>query len=47
MPVENIDTLLNDGITNQGLTDNLCYKELASTTDLKKLAEEKVKVNML
>ncbi|KAB7494673.1 Protein tyrosine phosphatase domain-containing protein 1 [Armadillidium nasatum] len=45
VPEQNIDQLLNDGIKDQQLTENLCYQELTSHDDLKKMAEmEKVKV---
>ncbi|ROT81137.1 Protein tyrosine phosphatase domain-containing protein 1 [Penaeus vannamei] len=40
LPERSIDSLLNDGIRDQKLTDNSCYKELASQTDLRKQAEE-------
>ncbi|XP_042863291.1 protein tyrosine phosphatase domain-containing protein 1-like [Penaeus japonicus] len=40
LPERSIDSLLNDGIHDQKLTDNSCYKELASQTDLRKQAEE-------
>ncbi|XP_047736419.1 uncharacterized protein LOC125177883 [Hyalella azteca] len=39
-PHQNIDALLNDGVTNEKLTDNLCYQELSSSHDLRKLAEQ-------
>ncbi|XP_042238187.1 protein tyrosine phosphatase domain-containing protein 1-like isoform X2 [Homarus americanus] len=38
MPERNIDSLLNDGISDQQLTDNLCYQELASQSDLRRQA---------
>jgi len=43
-PNQSIDALLNDGINNERLSDNKCYQELSSTTDLKKLAREGVQV---
>ncbi|CAL4066887.1 unnamed protein product, partial [Meganyctiphanes norvegica] len=44
-PERCIDSLLNDGIRDQKLQDNLCYQELASQSDLRKLAEqEEIKV---
>ncbi|XP_042238188.1 protein tyrosine phosphatase domain-containing protein 1-like isoform X3 [Homarus americanus] len=47
MPERNIDSLLNDGISDQQLTDNLCYQELASQSDLRRQAHhEALKVRM-
>ncbi|XP_066966573.1 protein tyrosine phosphatase domain-containing protein 1-like isoform X2 [Macrobrachium rosenbergii] len=40
LPEGSIDNLLNDGIRNQKLADNLCYQELASQSDLRKQAEQ-------
>ncbi|KAK4287979.1 hypothetical protein Pmani_038963 [Petrolisthes manimaculis] len=34
----NIDSLLNDGIREEELSENLCYQELASQSDLRRLA---------
>ncbi|XP_045137368.1 protein tyrosine phosphatase domain-containing protein 1-like [Portunus trituberculatus] len=39
-PERNIDTLLDDGITDQSLSDNLCYQELASQGDLRRQAQD-------
>ncbi|XP_063852707.1 protein tyrosine phosphatase domain-containing protein 1-like isoform X3 [Scylla paramamosain] len=39
-PERNIDSLLDDGITDQPLSDNLCYQELASQSDLRRQAED-------
>lgn len=43
-PERNIDSLLDDGITDQPLSDNLCYQELASQSDLRRQAEDGHKV---
>ena len=36
--------MLNDGINNERLTDNACFKELASSSDLRKLLDDAEKV---
>ncbi|XP_069942063.1 protein tyrosine phosphatase domain-containing protein 1-like [Cherax quadricarinatus] len=40
LPERNIDSLLNDGIRDQPITENSCYQELASQSDLRRQADQ-------
>lgn len=46
-PHQTIDSMLNDGVTDERLTDNACYQEIASSTDIRKLVDDGEKVLLI